>query len=62
MQLISTLSKIKISLKLLYSRTETVEGRISKLEVFEIIWSEGKETKTGAGELKGEGEREYLKA
>ena len=32
MQLISTLFKIKISLKLLYSRTETVERRISELE------------------------------
>lgn len=45
--MISTLSKIKISLKLLYSRTETVEGRISELEdmSLRLYGQKGKETK-----------------
>ena len=47
MQLISTLFKIKISLKLLYSRTETVEGRISELEdmYLRLYGQRSKETK-----------------
>ena len=45
--MISTLFKIKISLKLLYSRTETVEGRISELEDMSLRLSgqRSKETK-----------------
>ena len=47
MQLISILFKIKISLKLLYSRTETVEGRISELEdmSLRLYGQRSKETK-----------------
>lgn len=48
------MSKIKISLKLLYSRTETVEGRISELEGLWDYMVRGakRQKKTGAGGIK----------